>query len=287
MGSYFSSYFLPATLAVITLGMGLSVSLSDFKNLFQRPKALTTGLISQMLILPLIAFLIASLTDLNPYFKVGLVIIAACPGGATSNLITYILSGNVALSISLTVMNSLITLLTIPLIVNLGLQTFLHQNAEIHLPVLNTIGKIFLLTVLPAYTGILIRKHFEVFAEKLNKPLKYILPGILLLMYLGVMFVDQGADSGNIKSFSELLIPALILNASSMVIGWLFARILKLGRKNQMTISIEVGLQNSALAIFVASTLLKNNDMALVAVVYGSFTFFTTFLFGWFVRKLD
>ncbi len=286
MESYFSSYFLPVTLAFITLGMGLSVTLSEFKNIFTRPKALSTGLISQMVILPLIAFLIAALSNLDPFFKVGLVIIASCPGGATSNLITYILSGNVALSISLTVINSLITLLTIPFIVNLGLDIFIHQNAWIHLPVLNTIGKIFLLTILPAYTGIIIRNRYPRFAERLNKPLKYILPGILLLMYLGVIFIDRGAKSGNLMNFTSLFLPALILNSTAMIAGWLLAKSLKLGRRNQMTISIEVGLQNSALAIFVSSTLLNNNDMALVAVVYGSFTFFTTFLFGWLVKKL-
>jgi len=286
MESYFSSYFLPATLAIITMGMGLSVTLSDFRNLFLRPRALSIGLVSQMLLLPLIAFLIAALTNLDPFFKVGLVIIAACPGGATSNLITYILTGNVALSISLTVINSLITLLTIPLLVNLGLETFLHQNAEIHLPVWNTIFKIFLLTILPAYTGILIRNKYPVFAERLNRPLKIILPLILLLMYLGVMFIDQGTENGNMKHYFSLLLPTLLLNAGAMIAGWTLARLFKLGKRNQMTISIEVGLQNSALAIFVASTLLSNNAMALVAVVYGSFTFFTTFLFGWMVKKV-
>lgn len=285
MGSYFTSYFLPATLAIITLGMGLSVSTDDFRNLFRRPKALSIGLVSQMVLLPLIAFLIAALSNLDPFFKVGLVIIAACPGGATSNLVNYILSGNVALSISLTVINSLITLLTIPLLVNLGLETFLHQNAEIHLPVLDTIGKIFLLTILPAYTGILLRKKYPRLAEKLNQPLKYILPGILLLMYLGVMFIDEGGDNNNVKGYLILLIPTILLNFGSMTAGWFLSRLSGIGKRNAMTISIEVGLQNSALAIFTASTLLHNNEMALVAVVYGSFTFFTTMFFGWMAKK--
>jgi BASS family bile acid:Na+ symporter len=115
MDSLFSEYFLPVTLAIITLGMGLSLTDKDFKNIFLQPKAVIIGLSCQMILLPVIAWLIARSININPYFKVGLMIIAACPGGATSNLITYLLRGNVALSISMTALNSLITLSPFPL----------------------------------------------------------------------------------------------------------------------------------------------------------------------------
>ena len=135
MQSLFSGYFLPVTLAIITLGMGLSLTDKDFRNIFLHPKAVIIGLCCQMMLLPLIAWLIARSIDIDPLFKVGLMIIAACPGGATSNLITYLLRGNVALSISMTAMNSIITLLTIPLVVHFSLEAFVHEDAAIRLNV--------------------------------------------------------------------------------------------------------------------------------------------------------
>ena len=287
METIFSSYFLPATLAVITLGMGLSVTLKDFRNIFLRPKAVITGISCQLLLLPGIAFLIALFTNVNPYFKVGLVIIAACPGGATSNLVTFLLKGNVALSISMTALNSLITLVSIPFYVSMALLVFIHTDTSISLPIGNTVLKIFLLTIVPAYMGIMIRKRYTTFADRLERPLRFILPLILLVVYGGVIFLDEGSESATRSDFINLFPYTLLLNAAAMFTGWMIARLVRLGRKNQFTISIEVGLQNSALAIFVASTLLDNRLMALVAVVYGSFTFFSTALFGILIKKVS
>jgi len=286
MHSLFSDYFLPVTLAIITLGMGLSLTDKDFRNIFAQPKAVITGLLCQMLLLPLIAFLIARSIDIDPLFKVGLMIIAACPGGATSNLITYLLRGNVALSISMTAINSLITLITIPLVVTLSLEAFIHEDTAIHLNVGETVLKVFLITLLPAFAGTRIRKNLPVFADKLEKPLRIVLPLLLLVVYCGVIFIDQGSESATWSDFFSIFPYALLLNAAAMVAGLMIARLIRLNVKNQYTISIEVGLQNSALAIFVAATLLQSHSMALVPVVYGSFTFFSTLLFGWMVKKI-
>ena len=282
----FSEYFLPVTLAIITMGMGLSLTDSDFKNIFIQPKAVIIGLCCQMLLLPVIAFLIARSIPMNPAFKVGLMIIAACPGGATSNLITYLLRGNVALSISMTALNSLLTLITIPLVVHFALEAFIHDDTSISLKVGETILKVFLITILPAFIGTRIRKNYPDFSMRLERPLRMILPLLLLLVYAGVIFIDQGTGPATRAEFIDILPDTLLLNVLAMVSGFLVARILRLRVVNQFTISIEVGLQNSALAIYVAASLLKNNDMALVPVVYGSFSFFSTLLFGWGVKKL-
>ncbi|MDF1572057.1 MAG: bile acid:sodium symporter family protein [Bacteroidales bacterium] len=287
MANIFSGYFLPVTLAIITLGMGLSITHRDFKNVFFRPRAVIIGICCQILLLPLIAFGVAMLTNIDPYFKVGLVIIAACPGGATSNLVTYLLNGNVALSISMTALNSLITLVSIPVNVSLALMVFLHTDVEIQLNVWDTILKVFLLTVVPAYIGVTIRQRKSAFAKGLNHPLKVILPLILLVVYLGVLFIDEGSTIATRKDFFSLMPYALLLNALSMFLGWQVAYLTKLKRVDRYTIAIEVGLQNSALAIFVASTLLGNREMALVAVVYGSFTFFSTAFFGWGIKRIS
>lgn len=287
MHSLFSDYFLPVTLAIITLGMGLSLTDRDFRNIFSQPKAVITGLSCQVILLPVIAYLIVRSIHIDPLYKVGLMIIAACPGGATSNLITYLLRGNVALSISMTAINSLITLITIPIVVTISLEAFIHTDADIHLKVGETVIKVFLITLLPAFAGTRIRKRLPEFAEKLEGPLRIILPLLLLIVYLGVLFIDQGTASATISDFFEIFPYTILLNAAAMGAGLLIARLIRLGVKNQYTISIEVGLQNSALAIFVAATLLKSNEMALVPVVYGSFTFFSTLLFGWMVKKIS
>lgn len=286
MTNLFSEIFLPITLALITLGMGLSVTLKDFKNVFLRPKAVIVGICCQILLLPLIAFSIAFLTDLDPYFKVGLIIIAACPGGATSNLITYLLSGNVALSISMTAINSLVTLISIPVNVSIALMAFLHADAEVHLPIGETLINIFLITIIPVYIGIRIRKRRTALAEKLNQPLKLILPFLLLLMYTGVIFFGESSITTTWRDFILIFPFALTLNAVSMFMGWMVSKTARLGSRNQFTISIEVGLQNSALAIFVASSILENHEMALVAVVYGTFSFFSTAFFAWIIKRV-
>lgn len=267
--------------------MGLSITYADFRNVFYRPRAILIGICCQILLLPLLAFGLAFLTNMDPYLKVGLIIIAACPGGATSNLVTYLLNGNVALSISMTALNSIITLVSIPVNVSLALLAFLHTDTEIHLDVWETILKVFLLTILPAYIGVRIRNRRSEFAEKLNRPLKFILPFILLVVYLGVLFIDEGAESATRQDFFKLLPITLLLNALSMFLGWQIAWLSRLKRREKFTIAIEVGLQNSALAIFVASTLLGSRDMALVAVVYGSFTFFSTAFFGWTIKRIS
>lgn len=286
MQSLFSEYFLPVTLAIITLGMGLSLTDRDFRNIFLNPKAVITGLCCQMILLPVIAFLIARSIQIDPLFKVGLMIIAACPGGATSNLVTYLLRGNVALSISMTALNSLITLVTIPLVVTISLEVFIHQDAAIKLNVGETIVKVFLITILPAFAGTRIRKWRSEFADRLEHPLRIIMPVLLLVIYAGVIFIEQDAESATRSDYISVFPYALLLNVTAMVAGLMVARSLRLGVRNQFTIAIEVGLQNSGLAIVVAVTLLGSHAIALVPVVYGSFTFFSTLLFGWIVKKL-
>ncbi len=286
MHSLFSGYFLPVTLAIITLGMGLSLTERDFKNIFKHPRAVITGLCCQMILLPVIAWLIARSINIDPFFKVGLMIIAACPGGATSNLVTYLLRGNVALSISMTALNSIITLITIPLVVFLSLETFLNEQNAIRLGVGETVIKVFLITLLPAFVGTRIRKNYPRFATGLERPLRVALPLLLLVVYAGVIFIDQGTGAATRADFMRIFPYTLLLNILGMISGFLVARVMRLRVINQFTVSIEVGLQNSALAIFVAATLLKSNEMALVPVVYGSFSFFSTLLFGWTVKKL-
>ena len=285
--NFFSDILLPLTLAIITLGMGLSIESKDFAGIYRHPKAVITGILAQMLILPLIAFLIAYFTDIDPVYKVGLIIIAACPGGATSNLVNFILNGNVALSLSITVINSLLTLFTIPFIVRAALVYFLGESAVIHLLYGETIMNIFLVVALPATVGITIRHFFRGFAIGLEKPLRYFLPVLLFTVYCGVLFIDKGAETLHLKDYINLYPHAILLNVLSMLGGWFVSRQVGLKRRNLFTIAVEVGLQNSTLAIFIAATLLSSQQMAVVPIIYGSFSFFTTWGIGYLMNRFS
>jgi len=286
MQSIFSDLFLPLTLAVITMGMGLSLTEKDFQRIFVKPRAVITGLLSHMILLPLLAFVIARFSQMDPYFKMGLMIIAACPGGATSNLITYLVRGNVALSISMTAINSMITLITIPLVVTLSLGFFMQQDTHIQMRVGETMLNVFLITLLPAWFGTRIRKWKPQLADGLERPLKYVLPALLALIYAGVIFIDNSSESATFEEMLNLFPATLTLHIGAMSLGLLVAWIARLKLRDRYTIAIEVGLQNSALAIFVAASLLKSHSMAIVPVVYGSFTFFTTLGFAWLVKQV-
>lgn len=283
--SIFSDILLPATIAVITLGLGLSITVKDLENIFFYPKGITIGLLSQLMLLPVIAFAIAFVTNLSPELAVGLVLIASCPGGATSNLVNYMVRNNVALSLSITVVNGIITVFTIPLLTRFSLGIFLQQDSSINLPFIETVLNISLLTVLPATTGILIRRYREKIAVKLEEPLRFILPVILLLVFSGVVFQEGEGGGIELRNFISIIPYALALNILSMFAGLFVPKLAKLGKRDQVTISVEVGLQNSTLAIFVAGSLLGNYTIAMVAVVYGSFSFFTTWAFGYLARK--
>jgi BASS family bile acid:Na+ symporter len=281
----YSDIFLPLTLAIITLGLGLSISFGDIKNIFVNPFNVIIGLLSQLLLLPLIAFPIALITHMDPEYAVGLVIIAVCPGGATSNLVNYMIRGNVTLSLSITIINSMITVFTIPLLTKLAMNLFLSSDAMIHLSFMNTVMNIALITVLPATAGVLIRRWNKDLAARLENPLRYILPILLFIVYAGVIFFEKGESRLDISKFLYIFPFAIALNILSTVAGFYFPGIFKISKRDRFTIAIEVGLQNSTLGIFVASTLLADYKMALVPVVYGSFSFFTTWLAGYLAKK--
>lgn len=163
---------LGVSLIIIMLGMGLSLSSIDFKRVLLYPKAIFIGLINQLVVLPLVGFGIASLFALPPEIAIGIMILAACPGGPTSNLISHLAKGDLALSVSLTALSSLITILTIPFWVNFAMTHFMQQSQIIELNVLETIVQIFVIVVIPVALGMMIRRFWPAFAHKMAKPVR-------------------------------------------------------------------------------------------------------------------
>jgi BASS family bile acid:Na+ symporter len=283
---FFSTYFLPATLVLIMWGMGLSLSWKHFRNVIRFPKAIIVGLAAQMMVLPILAWVLAKAFRMPPAYAVGLMVVASCPGGASAGLISHLLKANVALSMTLTTINSLLCVVSIPWLVDWSLDYFMKQNTVISLPFWHTVKDIALLTLLPAGVGLWVRSRYPVFADRADKPLRYLMPVMLLIALVGVAGAEHSGTNQVLDFLGDLLPPTLLLNGGGMLFGLLLAFMFRLGPLSRITIPLEVGLQNVTLAIYVTQVMLGNNQMALVAVVYSSFSFATAVLFGYSLKEL-
>jgi BASS family bile acid:Na+ symporter len=290
----FSSYtfidiLLSSILALIMLGVGLSLTPSNFKSLFLFPKPLFVGLTSQIIVLPIIAFIISFFSNMSLPFKVGLIILASCPGGTTSGILTYFFKGNVALSIIFTSINSIITLFTIPLLVNMSLLFYYGQTTIIHLSYLETIIQIFSVTIIPAFIGALIRTYKPEFALKAQRPLKFLLIIALAIIFIIYFFAGREAGGTGITMMEILnILPyALLLNVLCMAWGFFLGTITKLGTKNSYTIGIEASVHNTTLAFLVAGTLLHDQDMVKPSLIYAMFSFWTAIIYSFIIKKVN
>lgn len=271
--NYLTDIMLPLSLAVIMLGMGLSLVPYDFKRVVLYPKAATIGIVNQILVLPLVGFILVWLFRMeSPELAVGIMVLAACPGGPTSNLISHISKGDTALSITLTAISSLIAVITIPLIVNLALSLFMQQGSYIPLPVFDTIIKLTLITLLPVSIGMFIRAKAINFAMKMDKPVKIVSGILLFLIIFATIITNKEIVVSSFKSVGPI---ALSLNIVMLLVGYLSARMFRLKLAQGITISIESGIQNGTLGITIASTLLHNDIMAISPAIYSLIMFMT------------
>lgn len=270
----FTAVLLPLALATVTLGMGLSLLPEDFKRITRYPKAVAVGTACQLLLLPLIGILITLVVPMQPEIAVGLIVLAVCPGGPSSNLITYLAKGDVALSVTLTAVNSIVTVFTIPIFTNLALQYFLGQSAAIALPIGTTMLQIFLITLLPIAIGMVIRQQFPDTARRLEKQMSRLAVGLLALIIV-LLLVKEGSKLPGF--LVQVGIGVVLLNLLAMLAGWLAATLFRLPLAQQICIAIEVGIQNGTLAIAVTAGLLNNPDMAVPAAVYSLLMYVTGF----------
>ncbi|WP_107037933.1 bile acid:sodium symporter family protein [Brumimicrobium mesophilum] len=281
----FLDYLLPVSIAVIMFGIGLGLTVIDFKRVLISPKAVSFGLFGQLILMPLIGFGIAFAFDLDPIYQLGIVLIAACPGGTSSNIVTYMLNGRVALSVSMTACNSFLIILTIPFILNIAFSYFWTSTKEINLSMLETFKDVLLTVFIPVILGLIARHYFPIFIGKLRKPLRFILPGIMFLVFLLVLINEKENGDKSMIEYWDLLLPALCLNVLVMFVGFLSSGAAGINHEGKYTIAIEMGLQNSALAIFLANNVIQIDGLSLIAVLYGGFSFFTTLIIAWFMKR--
>lgn len=278
--SFLSAVFLPLALFTIMLGMGLGLRGADFKWIVVEPKAVLVGLVAQLVILPLLGWGIAVVANLPPELAVGLMVLAACPGGPTSNLITYLARGDVALSISLTALNSLIAVITIPLIVNAASAYFGGIGATFQLPFLKTVVQIGVITIIPVALGMGLHAAKPALAAGIERHVKWLSIAFLALIIAGLLIQERANVPG---FFIQVGWTTLVLNLSTMALGFGLAHRLRLEEAKKTAITVEVGIQNGTLAIAVASSplMLANPTVAIPAVVYSLLMFLSGGVFAW------
>lgn len=267
-----STIILAGSLIVIMLGMGLTLQGSDFKRIFRYPKAIFVGLTNQIILLPLIGLGITWIFPMQPEIAIGIMILAACPGGPTSNLISHLAKADLALSVTLTAFSSLITILTIPFIVNFSLEYFLGVGQVVELNVLSTIVQIFVIVVIPIFIGMLVRSYRPNFADSMEKPVRIASGAVLGLIIVGLVIKER---ANFVTYFEQAGIAALVLNVVTMVLGYFSAKVFGLSKEAARSISIESGIQNGTLAITIAVVLLHNASFAIVPAVYSLLMFLT------------
>lgn len=260
-----SALIVAVALMCIMFGMGLSLTVNDFKRIVQEPRAVLVGLTNQLLLLPLIGFSLVSTLDMTPAVAIGIMILVACPGGATSNLISHLAKGDTALSVSLTAVASMVTIISIPLIIQFALVTFQGDERPVSLDVLQTIGQLLMIVVLPVAIGMLIRAKATAFALKMDRPVR-IASGVLLgLITLALILKER---SNIIPYLQQAGLPTVLLCVTTMALGFFSARLFRLNTKQAISISIESGIQNSALAITIATVTLQDTSLGIAAAIY-------------------
>lgn len=274
---------LPVTLFFIMFSMGSRLVIADFKLLKHNTNSMLSGLAAQLLLLPLLTFVL--LTALQPPAEIfiGFMILALSPGGTTSNMFSYLANGNLALSISLTAVVSLIAPLSIPLIGSWIIELHQGQAVDFQLPFLQTMSKLILVTLIPLILGMLLRHYNAAFCQR-NERWITRLPLTMLLLVIGGIIQQNLA---NMPYFIQQTgIAALLLASLALVMGYFFARLMKCNQSDARTIAIETSIQNGGTAILVTGTILNNPTMTIAPVMYGILMLIPVFLYLLIIKRL-
>jgi len=274
----------PIALALIMLALGLGLTLSDFTRVIKQPKDFLVGLICQVILLPIIAFVLIKILNVQPALALGVMIIAAAPGGVTSNILTKFANGDVALSVSLTAIISLLSILTVPFIViqSADLLNINYISGKISMSGISV--KMFLVVTLPVIIGMLIRKFAQNFIIKKTALIEKISLILFILVFISIWFEEW---ENIIMYISRAGIITLILNVIMMVIGFYVAKVFTSGIEQRKCISLECGLQNGTLAVFVSTQLFDDITYLIPTASYALIMFVTSIIFVLFLKKIN
>lgn len=283
MDSWLTSVGLPVALAIVMLGLGLGLTVADFRRVAAYPKLVLVALGCQVILLPVLCFLLVIAVDLRPDLALGMMLLAASPGGSTANLYSHLFGGHVAVNVTLTAVNSVLAVLTLPVVVNLSADHFLGDTATLGLQ-FDKVLQVFALVLVPVATGMAIRARFPALAERLSKPVKILSVVFLVVIIAGAVINERD----NIADyFVAVGLVALVFNLLSLAIGYGLPRLVGSGRPESIAAGFEVGIHNSTLAITIAISpaLLNSTQIAIPAAVYGIIMFFTAAGFGYLVSR--
>lgn len=260
-----NSVIIPICLFLIMMGMGLTLVTNDFKRVLKYPKAVGIGLTNQLILLPIIGFALANIMPLRPEYAVGVMLLVLCPGGTTSNLFTYLAKGDVALSVTMTAIASVITVFTIPIVLSFSLIYFMGSGSEFELPVVKTMLTLVVLTIVPISVGMLIKRYAPTVADRSQVYVSRF--GVIFLTFL-VLFLGYVQRDIIVDAFIATGPVSVLLNVSTMALGYYSSKWFGLNWAQRTSVTLEVGLQNSTLSIFMALTLLSNYDMSMMPAIY-------------------
>lgn len=279
---FLKTVVLPLALMLIMFGMGMTLTVADFKRVILSPRAVFTGIFCQLIGLPLIAFALVWLLGLPPELAVGLIVIAACPGGPTSNVISHLSRGDTALSVTLTAVSSIVTVFTIPSLIAFAISHYGAGDGTVTLPFVKTVGQLIAVTLLPIALGMWLHSARPSFAQRMSKPVN-----VFSLIFLAIIILAAVLKEKDLGQQFALAGPAaLLLNLLGMALGFGAAVLMGLPLTQRITTCIEVGIQNGTLALAICLGLLENARIAMPAVVYSLLMFATgAFMIAKFGRR--
>lgn len=281
MDSGIITVMLPLALAIIMVGLGLELTPKDFARVTKHPKAVLVALFCQLVLLVGIAFLLCKILALPPLLAVGMMLLAASPGGSTANLFSYLFKGDLALNITLTAINSVIAALTLPIIVNFALAHFLQADQSIGLQ-FSKILQVFGIIIVPVIIGMLIRHYAPRLTEKLNKPLRIFAVIFLILIIIGAIVQERH----NILNYiGDIGLATALFCISSLVIGYFVPRLFGINSAQARASAFEIGIHNSTLAMTIALTVMASSTVAMPAAVYSIFMYIFAAIFGMLLNR--
>ncbi len=265
MGSTIFAVFLPLALALVMFGLGLTLTVDDFARVLRYPKAAVVALVCQMIVLPAICLGLVYVFRLEGALAVGVMLLVASPGGPSANLFSHIAGGNVALNITLTAINSILAVFTLPLVVTLSFTLFMDDGAAIGLRP-DKFAQVFAIVLVPVAVGMWVHRRFTDWAERMRKNVKVVSAVVLLLVVVAAVGREFDTLTENIGKLATL---SLLLSTLSFVIGYTMPRLFRVETDQAIASAMEIGIHNGALAIAVASSVLHNSQMAVPPAVYG------------------
>ena len=281
--SIVTDVFLPLALAFIMFALGLGLTESDFLRVIRQSRDFFVGAFSQIILLPIIAFILVKIWPIAPELAIGVMIIAAAPGGVTSNILTYFAKGDVALSVSLTAIISLLSVITIPFIVLTSTELLSNTSVTEDISLMSMTRDMFLIVTVPVILGMLFRRFVSGIASKFEPIAKKVSTVLFVLVLLGAIAAER---ENVISYFAQAGLITLVLNVIMMIVAFSLAQLFGSGVEQKKCITIECGLQNGTLAIFVATSIFGGGMYVIPAATYSLIMFATSLIFIYLVRKI-